>query len=215
MWQRLRLGNRVSQQPLHIHFYAGPGAGKSTLAPAVYTLLKIKGVRAELVTEVAKELLWEGRLTPERQMLTTSEQMNREERLRPHADVIVTESPALLGVVYSLPTQREALRQCVLSVTQDWNTMSYLIDRDVKKNYEQFGRRENPEESLEKTREIRALLNSCKIPYEVLNMNQGPEAIMGVAAKIRDEILNYGGPQLQRHSLKPEASMSRVMQALS
>lgn len=199
------------QRPLHIHFYGGPCAGKSTLAPAVYTLLKIKGVRAELVTEVAKELLWEGRLTPERQMLTTSEQMNREERLRPHADVIVTESPALLGVVYSLPSQREALRQCVLSVTQGWNALSYLIDRDVRKNYEQFGRNESAEESRQKTREIRALLDTCRVPYEVLNMNKGPEAILGVAEKICEEILKFGPRELQRRSLDPSASMGEMV----
>ena len=43
------------------NIYGGPGSGKSTSAAGVFSLLKTHGVNAELVTEFAKDLVWEGR----------------------------------------------------------------------------------------------------------------------------------------------------------
>jgi adenylylsulfate kinase-like enzyme len=45
-------------EKLHvINLFGGPGTGKSTLAAALFTDLKMKGINAELVTEFAKDLV--------------------------------------------------------------------------------------------------------------------------------------------------------------
>lgn len=46
---------------LVVNLFGGPGSGKSTCAAGVFTLLKLSGVNAELVTEYAKDLTWEKR----------------------------------------------------------------------------------------------------------------------------------------------------------
>lgn len=200
------------RRPLHIHFFGGPGVGKSTLAPAVYAELKVRGVRAEMVMEVAKELLWENRLSPHRQMLTTAEQMNREERLRPHADVIVSESPGLLGVVYALPEQKESLRQCVLSVTHSWERLSYFIDRDLRENYEEFGRLENAEEARYKSQEIRNLLAICRVPYVHLHMESNPQQVWEVSRQICDRVAKEYGLGVKPNALHHPADGQFVRQ---
>ena len=179
-----------TRDPLHIHVYGPPGVGKSTLAPAIYTELKIRGFRAEMVMEVAKEYLWEGRLAPERQVMVTSEQMHREERLRAHTDIIVTESPALLGPVYALAHQQQSLRQLVLNMTENWSSLSYVVERDLTSTYEQAGRVQNLAESIEKGIQIRQLLDQCGIAYEVLRMPNDPRSVLRFAARICDHVAN-------------------------
>ena len=43
-----------------INLFGAPGAGKSTGAAYIFALLKIAGIEAELVTEFAKDKVWEG-----------------------------------------------------------------------------------------------------------------------------------------------------------
>ena len=45
---------------LLINLFGGPGAGKSTGAAYIFSQLKMAGVNAELVTEFAKDKVWEG-----------------------------------------------------------------------------------------------------------------------------------------------------------
>ena len=52
-----------SKLPIVCNFFSGPGAGKSTLAAAVFAKLKMLGVNCELVTEFAKDKTWEKNYT--------------------------------------------------------------------------------------------------------------------------------------------------------
>ena len=45
---------------LVVNLFGAPGAGKSTGASYVFSQLKMMGVNAELVTEFAKDKVWEG-----------------------------------------------------------------------------------------------------------------------------------------------------------
>lgn len=85
-----------------INLYGGPGTGKSTSAAYLYASLKHQGVNAELVREYAKDWAWEGRpIRPFDQIYLTSKQSRRESSLYGKADVIVTDSPVLLGLYYT------------------------------------------------------------------------------------------------------------------
>ena len=44
---------------LVVNLYGAPGAGKSTGAAYIFSKLKMAGVKAELVTEFAKDMVWE------------------------------------------------------------------------------------------------------------------------------------------------------------
>lgn len=88
---------------LIVNLHGGPGAGKSTLAAALFATLKNRKVSAELVTEVAKEFAWEGRTAPLRcQPYVFGQQLWRIERLRGSGvDVVVTDSPIAASIVYA------------------------------------------------------------------------------------------------------------------
>ena len=47
---------------LVVNFFAGPGAGKSSMAAGLFAELKFRGVNCELATEYAKDKVWEGSL---------------------------------------------------------------------------------------------------------------------------------------------------------
>lgn len=50
---------------LYVNLYGGPGTGKSTGASYIFSKLKLAGVEAELVTEYAKDLVWEAQKAKE------------------------------------------------------------------------------------------------------------------------------------------------------
>jgi len=48
------------KQPIILNLYGAPGAGKSTGAAYIFSKLKLKGYNVELVTEFAKDKVYEG-----------------------------------------------------------------------------------------------------------------------------------------------------------
>lgn len=84
-----------------INISGGPGVGKSTIAAGLYSKLKIAKIPCELVTEVAKEITWEGtHKLLENQIHIFSEQFRRQWRLIDKVHYIITDSPLILNSVY-------------------------------------------------------------------------------------------------------------------
>lgn len=85
-----------------INLYGGPGTGKSTAAAALFSLLKTKGVNAELVREYVKDWSWIDR-TPQRfdQVHFLGEQFQRESILHGKVHTIVTDSPLYINAFFS------------------------------------------------------------------------------------------------------------------
>ena len=46
-----------------INLWGGPGCGKSTTAAGLFSIMKMRGHKVELVTEYAKELTYDRNLT--------------------------------------------------------------------------------------------------------------------------------------------------------
>ena len=84
-----------------VNLLGGPGTTKSTLAAELYAEMKKRRLKVEMVREVAKEWVWEGRkIGPFEQISILGEQIKRESSLFNKVDYIVTDSPALLGSFY-------------------------------------------------------------------------------------------------------------------
>lgn len=125
---------------LIVNLYAGPGAGKSTLAAAIFAQLKDQGVVAELVTEFAKDLVWENNLRPLAcQPYIFGEQLWRIERLKgAGVEVVVTDSPIRLAAVYAPPGTPLAFISAVHAYANQQTTMSVFLGR--VKPYQPLGR---------------------------------------------------------------------------
>lgn len=92
-----------------LDFYAGPGAGKSTLATETFSCLKRQGEKVELVREYVKG--WAYRNEPIGRwdgLYLLAKQLRQESTLYGKVDVIVTDSPLLLSAVYESKYQPQS-----------------------------------------------------------------------------------------------------------
>lgn len=77
-----------------INLFGGPGTGKSTAAASLFAEMKKKGMDVELVTEVAKDFVWEERQkTLEIQPYITVKQYRNLFRLKGKVDYVITDAP--------------------------------------------------------------------------------------------------------------------------
>ena len=165
--------------------FAGPGAGKSTTAASVFSLLKLHGVNAELVTEFAKDLTWENRqFTLGNQSYIMAKQYHRMWRLRDQVDVMVTDSPLLFSLIYG-ENSPECVRDSIMHYFNEFNNVNYYLKR-VKK-YNTAGRSQTEDEARMLDSLIRKVLFRCDIKYQMVTGNYRG------ANTIARDILKYFG----------------------
>lgn len=132
---------------LLVNFASGPGAGKSTTSAYVFAKLKMAGVKAELVGEEAKDLVYNQAIPMlDNQILILGEQYQRTKRLQEAgAEVAICDSPFVLSLVYSknkpYHTELAALARKLESLYPD--TVNIYIKR--VKPYMKFGRYQEAE----------------------------------------------------------------------
>jgi predicted ATPase len=86
----------------YVNLFGGPGVGKSTTAAALFVEMKKAGYKVELVTEVAKDFVWEDRATTLTiQPYITIKQFRNLVRLKGKVDYVITDAPILMGSVYA------------------------------------------------------------------------------------------------------------------
>lgn len=153
---------------LVINLFGAPGAGKSTGAAYVFSQLKIKGVNAELVTEFAKDMTWEkNKKALTNQIYMLGNQLQRIYRCQDEVDVIVTDSPILLNILYNNnPVLDENFEKLVVNIFKSYNNLNYYVQR-VKK-YNPVGRNETEEESNKIANKLINLLSKENIPFKYI-----------------------------------------------
>ncbi len=138
-----------------INLYGGPGSGKSTTAAYMFSLLKFRGVNCELVQEYAKQWAWEQRsITALDQFHLLGDQLRRESILLGRCDVVITDSPILLGVYFSRHfghyAVSNALEAAVRAYTEELDreghTTEHVLVRRIKP-YVQAGRFQTAEQA--------------------------------------------------------------------
>lgn len=153
---------------LLINLFGGPGAGKSTGAAYIFSKLKMAGVNAELVTEFAKDKVWEGNKEVfKNQAYIFGKQYFKISRCADKVDVIITDSPLLLSIVYNdNPVLGDSFNETVKNVFSSFNSMNYILSRE--KEYNPVGRNQTESEAKEVDAQVRAMLDQEQIPYEVV-----------------------------------------------
>lgn len=141
-----------------INLFSGPGSGKSTTAAGLFSLLKLRKVECELVLEYAKELTWEGNTKQlEDQLFITAEQNKRMKRLIGKVDFVITDSPILLGCIYSKGHELEKeLGNLIRQLYNQYNNLNFFIRR--VKEFNPNGRNQNETQAKGIDEEIKNLL---------------------------------------------------------
>lgn len=131
-----------------INIYGGPGSGKSTTAAGVFHLMKLKGVNCELVTEYAKDKVWEGSTAVlKNQLYVFAKQEHRLWRCKESkVDVCVTDGPILLGLGY-----QKYYKGSGLTKIQAYSSYCCYDNVDIylkrTKEYKDLGRNETAEQA--------------------------------------------------------------------
>lgn len=172
-----------------VNLLGGPGTGKSTTAAFLFALLKGEGVNAELITEFAKDLTWEGRdAALAFQPYVTAKQMWRQHRVDGKVDVIITDSPIILGLVYQGEGCTTSFQNFVTETYRNYRNLTIFLKRNPDVHpYNPIGRNQTEEEALIKDEEILNMLRKYGIPYQELPILEG----LGTAEKIVDQVNYY------------------------
>lgn len=174
---------------LCVNLFGAPGTGKSTTAAGLFFLLKWKGLKAELVGEYAKDMVYEDRLSVlQDQLYVLSKQRRRIDRLVDQVDFAVIDSPIALSHVYSARqddvTNSQEFREVVDDVFQSYNNANYLLERT--KPYQQYGRAHTEAEANELQQEIEMMLDVWNYHYERM------KADIAVPYRIIEDLLGKG-----------------------
>lgn len=146
---------------LVVNLAAGPGAGKSTTASGVFFKLKTAGYNCELVTEYAKDATWdESNKKLENQIYILGKQYHRLWRVVPKVDIVVTDSPLFLTIVYG-EHEPDSFRSLVLDLFHKNQNLVYFLER-VKK-YNPVGRNQSEQEA----RQIDAAVLNCLLDNNI------------------------------------------------
>lgn len=149
--------------PLTVNFFAGPGAGKSTTATGVFSNLKLAGKNAELVTEFAKDCTWEGnKAALTCQPYVTGTQIWRVQRaFQGGAQIVVTDSPVLLGTAY-VETLDPMTLVCLREHAR-YPSINFLVVRT--KQYQPVGRNQTEAEAVALDTKIERILHDYEVPF--------------------------------------------------
>lgn len=173
--------------PLVVCFAGGPGSGKSTTAASVFATLKKMNINAELVTEYAKDKTWEGNMCALRcQEYVFGKQSYKLARCRDDVDVIVTDSPLFLGLMYNHnPALDEHFDQLVINVFNSYNNIVYFVNR--VKPYNPAGRNQTEDESNIIAQQTKDLMERFNISYVEINGDSSGEeqVVSDVTAMLR------------------------------
>ena len=170
---------------LIINLLGGPGVGKSTTAAAVFAELKKAGLDCELVTEFAKDLVWEERAeTFKDELYIFAKQAHRLFRVNGKVDVIITDRPLILTCYYA--QKDKELSALCLQRFNSYRNLNFFLNRVVK--YNPVGRNESEEEAIEVDKQTKAFLASHNIPFTEI---PGDSLASDVIIKQLKEVLSH------------------------
>jgi len=166
-----------------INLFGGSGSGKSTTAAGLFYLMKTNNYNVELVTEVAKDYVWEQRTQCLKdQLYVTANQNHRLDRIKDKVDWAIMDSPLILNLSYMPKNYYKSFKNLSLELFESYDNINFFINR--VNPYCEIGRLETEDESNKISLDIKNLLNK----YDYKEINGDSDAIK----KIFNEIKNHG-----------------------
>ena len=168
-----------------INILGGPGVGKTTIANELFVNLKKMGKDVEVVSEFAKELVWEKRNEAfDDRLYMHGEQNHRLMMMNGELDYIITDSPLILTAIYNdyylkdkFPKEyNDMINNVTIQTFKLYNNKTYLIKRNVE--YENNGRRESEKQANDIDEKIISYLKENNIEYITLDRENAIETIL-------------------------------------
>jgi hypothetical protein len=164
-----------------VNLFAGPGSGKSTTCAGVFAKLKLAGVNCEMALEYAKDKVWEeSNKVLDDQIYVFGKQLHRIFRLKDKVDVVITDSPILLSIIYD-KTGNKYFSDLVLNQFNNFDNRNYFIERTTV--YNPKGRLQTEDEAKEIDKVLLDLLKDCNIEYDSVGKNEAVDYIFNKIMK--------------------------------
>jgi hypothetical protein len=164
-----------------INLFAGPGSGKSTTCAGVFAKLKLAGVNCEMALEYAKDKVWEeSNKVLDDQIYVFGKQLHRIFRLKDKVDIVITDSPILLSIIYD-KTGNKYFSDLVLNQFNNFDNRNYFIERTTV--YNPKGRLQTEDEAKEIDKVLLDLLKDCNIEYDSVGKSEAVDYIFNKIMK--------------------------------
>lgn len=162
------------KETLVVNLFGGAGVGKSTLMAKLFAILKEQGYDCEMVTEFAKDLVWEKRdETFKDELYIFAKQNHRLFRVNGKVDIIITDRPLLLTNAYNVDNKE--LCDLCLKTFNEYKNINFLLRREV--TYQPNGRIGDMASAVEIDKIIEDILKVNAIPCYKIGHNEATNMI--------------------------------------
>lgn len=170
---------------LVVNLIGGQGTGKSTIMANLFAWLKWHNVDCEMCSEFAKELVWEERKeTFKDELYIFAKQNHRLFRCNGKVDVIITDRPLIMSVVYNRAygnpdkvVWNTAYEYLIRETFHSYNNFNILLNR--VKPFNPNGRNETEEQAKEFDKMFKEYLDMIDMPYIRLDGTENTVPIIG------------------------------------
>ena len=170
---------------IFVNLFAGPGAGKSTGAAYIFAKLKMAGINTEIVTEYAKDKVWEGATKVFGcQFYVSGKQAFRMFRVNGKVEVAVSDSPVALGAMY---TDDDCLKASCVNEQKKYRNLNFFIERATP--YSQAGRYQNEEEAIAIDNRLKRFLDDNGFPFTCAKGDQ--DGFDSIVTTIKNELAEH------------------------
>jgi len=165
------------KRTLVVNLYGGPSVGKSTTAAGLFYKLKQGGYNCELAREYAKDVVWKEATTIlDDQNYIFAKQHNKLHYLKDKVDIIITDAPLLLSLVYG-DQESDTFKQHVIETYDSYDNMNIMLERF--KTFNPAGRLQNEEQARDIDTICEVILEEhCKYIHPVVADETAVDEIM-------------------------------------
>ena len=151
-----------------VNLFGGSGCGKSTCAAYIFSKMKMRGLKTEIVFEYTKDIIYLTEVEPPfNQAFVFGNQLFKIEQYIRQSDVLIVDSPLPLSIVYNYtPYLTEHFTETVMSAFNHFNNLNYYLDNTFP--YNNHGRYQTEDIARKSHIRIKDFLCNYRIPHKTV-----------------------------------------------